>query len=130
MKVLIADDDEIVLKLLEKLLGKWGYETVCANDGKAALDIILNPDTRPSIALFDWVMPGMEGLELCKSVKSNSSIGFIYIILLTGRTDESDIVAGLNAGADDYMSKPIKAEELKSRVAVGARSVEYERKLP
>ena len=129
MRVLIADDDVIVLKLLDKLLVKWGYETVCVDDGAAALEIIRNPDTRPDIAICDWVMPGLEGLELCKKVKGAHEFGFIYVILLTGRSNESDIVAGLDAGADDYMSKPIKAEELKSRIAVGARSVEYERKL-
>jgi len=129
MKVLIADDDSMVLRLLDKLLGKWGYETVCASDGQAAYDIIQNPETRPSIALLDWVMPGLEGPEVCQKVKADHSSSFIYVILLTGRSNESDIVTGLNSGADDYISKPIKAEELKSRIAVGVRSIEYEKRL-
>lgn len=129
MKVLVADDDIIVLTLLERLLVKWGYETVCVGDGNAAFDMMANPDTRPDIVLCDWVMPGLDGIELCRRVKASSEFGFIYMILLTGRSNESDIVVGLDAGADDYMSKPIKAEELKSRIAVGVRSVDYERKL-
>ncbi len=129
MKVLLADDDVIVLKLLEKLLMKWGYETQCFGDGESALKAIEAPGTRPSIAVFDWVMPGIEGLELCRRIKAAPEKGFIYVILLTGRTGESDIVEGLNSGADDYIVKPIKAEELRSRLAVGARSVDYERRL-
>jgi C4-dicarboxylate-specific signal transduction histidine kinase len=74
-------------------------------------------------------MPGIEGLELCRRVKTKHEFGFIYVILLTGRSNESDVVEGLDSGADDFMVKPIKADELKSRVAVGARNVEYERKL-
>jgi len=129
MKVLLADDDVIVLRLLEKLLGRWGYETSCVGDGEAALAAIENPETRPAMAVFDWVMPGIEGLELCRRIKAAPEKGFLYIILLTGRTCEKDVVEGLNSGADDYIAKPIKAEELKSRLAVGARSVDYERRL-
>lgn len=129
MKILVADDDGIVVKLLEKLLSKWGYETESASDGLSALKSIESPSGRPDVAILDWMMPGMNGPELCKSVKSAIDKPFIYLILLTGKNNESDVVDGLNAGADDYMVKPIKAEELKSRIAAGARMVEYERRL-
>jgi len=130
MKVLIVDDDSLVLKLLEGLLLNWGYEIELATDGEAAMEIMSDPQKRPQIAVLDWVMPCIDGIELCKNIKGGKKkYGFIYTILLTGKNEKKDIIIGLDAGADDYLTKPINPAELKSRLHVGVRIVEYEQEL-
>ncbi|OGV47902.1 MAG: hypothetical protein A2017_02315 [Lentisphaerae bacterium GWF2_44_16] len=129
MKILIADDDPVLLKLLCPLLRKWGHEALCVSDGMEALQILSGKDEYLQIAILDWVMPGIDGIDICKKIRKNSENKFIYIILLTGRNEEKDIINGLDAGADDYITKPIRTEELKSRLAAGVRTVNYERKL-
>ncbi len=126
-RVLVADDEPISRFLLEDTLAQWKYEVVSAEDGNAAWDILCAPNA-PRIAILDWVMPGLDGLSLCKRIKSQEDGGFVYVILLTGRNDKEDVVAGLNAGADDFLSKPFNLKELESRLAVGARTVEYEKR--
>jgi C4-dicarboxylate-specific signal transduction histidine kinase len=129
VKILIVDDEPVFRQTLVSIVTFWGYEAVPAENGAEALEILSRPDA-PSVALVDWVMPEITGIELCEKVKlRNSSDKFVYMILLTGRKDSNDIIAGLNSGADDYIVKPFEHEELKSRIAVGVRTVEYERKL-
>lgn len=131
MKILVAEDDSMMQKLIVGLLEKWGHEVLAASDGLEALELLKNScDSPPGVALVDWVMPELSGLELCEKIKKDGEIPyFIYFILLTGRRKEEDIVMGLSAGADDYIVKPIKKGELKSRLDVGVRMVEYERRL-
>ncbi|HLY59195.1 MAG TPA: response regulator [Terriglobia bacterium] len=128
MEILIAEDDAVSRRLLESCLLKWGYEVVLAKDGREALEI-LSRENRPRIVIFDWMMPEIDGIELCKKVRANQGMSPIHIILLTARNGRADIVCGLEAGADDYISKPFDREELRARVQVGVRLVELQRKL-
>ncbi len=127
MKVLIADDQAAIRVILKANLKKWNYDVCDVSDGKLAWDeIIANP---PDIAILDWEMPEMDGIELCRQIRARKKLPFIYIIMITGKTDTSEIVAGLEAGADDYIAKPCPRDVLRSRVAVGARTVKYEKEL-
>jgi two-component system, cell cycle response regulator len=126
-RVLIVDDDELVLRRLSVLLQRGGYETHAVTTGKAALQIL--EDTPCQIVLTDWHMPDMDGLALCRELRSRQNDGYIYILLLTVRNGHSDIVAGLAAGADDYVVKGATAEELLARIGVGRRITHLERSL-
>ena len=127
MKILIVEDNAATLKLLETLLVKWSYEVEVAKDGRGALQIINSPNP-PRLILMDWMMPGgMDGLELCQTVRaSTSGAETSYIILLTARAEKKDVVTGLQAGADDYIVKPFNAEELRVRVNAGKRIIELQ----
>ncbi|MDF1590816.1 MAG: response regulator [Desulfobacterales bacterium] len=120
MKILIAEDDAITLKMLERKLGSWGYEVVSFTDGKAAWEK-LQQDDALNLLLLDWMMPGMDGIEICRKLNQQPKDTPTYIILLTARDQEDDIVAGLDAGADDYITKPFGNNELRSRINVGRR---------
>jgi DNA-binding response OmpR family regulator len=127
MKVLIAEDDTASRIVLEKHLTNWGYEVLAAQDGSQAWEIVRQQ--QPRIALVDWIMPGMDGLELCKSIRGRQDVGYIYIIFLTSKEENEDIVTALDAGADDYLCKPFDKNVLRSRMAVGARTINYEDEL-
>jgi phosphoserine phosphatase RsbU/P len=124
MKILVADDDAVMRHLLQRTLEKWGYEVITAPDGAEAWDILL-ADDRPSAAILDWMMPIMNGIDVVRSVRESQSpeTAATYLLLLTsnGRTD--DLVAALDAGADDYITKPFVPEELRARLHVGERIV-------
>ena len=122
MKILIAEDDAITLKMLERKLGSWGYEIVSVTDGNAAWEKT-HQDDAPQLLLLDWMMPNMDGIEICRKLKQQPKDTPTYIILLTARYQEDDIVAGLDAGADDYITKPFGNSELRSRVNVGHRMI-------
>ncbi|HLY61475.1 MAG TPA: response regulator [Terriglobia bacterium] len=128
MRILIAEDNEVSRRLLELYLIRWGYEVVTAIDGIEALHI-LGSENSPSIAILDWMMPGKDGLEVCRTIRQTQKLSPAYIILLTARNGKADIVQGLEAGADDYISKPFDREELLARVRVGVRLIELQRKL-
>ena len=128
MKVLIAEDDPVSRRMLERMLRKWGYDLVVAEDGAAAWEG-LQGEEAPALALLDWMMPGMDGLEVCRRVRASEATRLAYLILLTARGDTEDIVAGLEAGANDYVTKPFDGAELRARVAVGCRVVELQRSL-
>ncbi len=128
MRVLIADDDQISLRILEKSVTGWNYEVVLAKDGEEAWDILSRPPL-PSIALLDWIMPGPDGLELCRRLQNQKGANFVYIILVTSNDRPEDISTGLDAGAHDYIVKPFNKVELKSRLAVGQRVVANENSL-
>lgn len=127
MKVLVAEDDTTLRIVLEKHLKSWGYEVLSAQNGSQAWDIIHNH--QPQILLIDWIMPGMDGLELCTKIRSEKTGQYIYIVFLTSRNESKNIITALDAGADDYLCKPFDRGVLKSRMAVGARTVNYETQL-
>lgn len=124
MKVLIAEDDSASRMALKTTLQKWGHEVIVAEDGNEAWELLQIEN--PKLAILDWMMPGIEGIELCRRIRKKSDCDYVYVILLTSRIEKEDIVAGLDAGADDYITKPFDREVLRSRVAVGARIVQYE----
>jgi DNA-binding response OmpR family regulator len=128
MKILIAEDDAVSRRLLELFLTRWGYDVIEVKDGLKALEI-LNRENPPAVAILDWMMPGMDGIEVCRRVRESQKMSPTHIILLTARNGKADIVQGLAAGADDYVSKPFDRDELHARIQVGIRMVELRRKL-
>lgn len=127
-RILIADDSRSTLFMLKTDLLAWGYEVIDVPNGERAWAIFENREF-PSIALFDWMMPGISGVELCKRIKERNTANYIYIILLTGKSSLEDIITGLTAGADDFLTKPVYPELLKSRLLVAERILQYERVL-
>jgi len=122
MKVLIAEDDSTSRRLLRALLAKRGYETRLACDGDEAWRILNEPD-RPTIAILDWMMPGCDGIEVCRRVRAALPPIPLYIMLLTAKGRAEDIVAALESGADDHVAKPYDREELLARLRVGERII-------
>lgn len=125
MRILIAEDDFTSRRMLEAMLVKWGYEVVIACDGNEAWDI-LQTEHAPKLVILDWMMPGMDGVEICRKVRQDIEDSPFYLILLTMRDSKEDIVSGLRAGANDYISKPFNREELNARVHVGERVIELQ----
>jgi C4-dicarboxylate-specific signal transduction histidine kinase len=124
MKILIAEDDSASRLTLKAILQKWGHEILVAEDGNQAWEILQTDN--PKLAILDWMMPGVEGIELCRRIRNRADRDYIYVILLTAKVEKEDIIGGLDAGADDYIAKPFDIEVLRSRVAVGARMIQYE----
>jgi two-component system cell cycle response regulator len=118
--VLVADDDAIFRKVLQKWLEIWGYRVIVAENGEQAWDV-LQQESQPELLILDWVMPGVDGLELCGRVRERQRTPYQYILLVTAKDDTEDVVAGLEAGADDYLSKPFDRNELRARLRVGER---------
>jgi DNA-binding response OmpR family regulator len=125
MKVLIADDDLVTRELLEAQLARMGCAVVSADNGASALQCILDPGG-PRLAILDWMMPGASGVEICRQLRASSNHPPLYLILLTARETEADLVEGLDSGADDYVRKPCSFEELSARVRVGMRVLKLE----
>lgn len=123
MKVLVAEDDVTSRLVLEAALRQWGYIVVSACDGDEAWTVLHSEDA-PRLAVLDWMMPGMDGIEICKGLRKQETSDPTYIILLTALDRKEDIVAGLDAGADDYVTKPFDRDELRARIQVGQRVVE------
>ena len=128
MRALIADDDRATTEILSKTLQQWNITVTVAHDGNAVWDR-LGAGDRPSLAILDWMMPGVDGLELCRRIRQNASLASMYVILLTGRDSRADVVAGLDSGADDYVVKPFDVEELRARVNVGIRVLTLQERL-
>ncbi len=122
MKILIAEDDPVSRKLLESYLTKWGYDVAATEDGNAAWDVLAGPDP-PLLAILDWMMPGHDGIELCRKIRETPQLDLAYIILLTAKGQKQDVITGLEAGANDYVVKPFYPEEMRSRL-VGRMEVE------
>lgn len=127
-RLLVADDDEISRMVLEDTLRDWGYEVEVAADGHEAWQILQAEDA-PRLAILDWMMPGMHGVQVCREVRRWRQEPYIYQILLTTRADKEDIIEGLDAGADDYLVKPFDAHELKVRLRAGLRVIELQEEL-
>jgi DNA-binding response OmpR family regulator len=128
VRVLLAEDSGVIRVLLKQVLTKWGYEIVFAEDGDAAWRILERADS-PRIALLDWMMPGPDGLEICQRVRKAAREPRVYVILLTGKDQQEDVLRGLAAGADDYLRKPFDNAELEACMRTGRRIVELEDEL-
>jgi DNA-binding response OmpR family regulator len=128
MKVLIAEDDMTSRKLLEGMLKKWQFEVVSTRDGHEAWAEFLTEDA-PRLAILDWMMPGLDGVELIRRIRRQKARDPVYLILLTALAQSSAVVTGLDAGADDYVAKPFKPSELRARIRVGQRVLELQSSL-
>jgi len=125
MKILIAEDDPVSRRLLQATLNKWGYQVTITANGKEAWQALQTPEA-PSLLILDWLMPEMDGVEICREARRSPAHKSAYIILLTSRGSKEDIVKGLEAGADDYVTKPFDHGELRARVQVGSRVVQLQ----
>jgi DNA-binding response OmpR family regulator len=128
MRILIAEDDRVISRLLEVTLASWGYEVTVTCDGRSACAALEVADP-PRLALLDWMLPEMDGLEICRRVRLTETGKTIYIVLLTTRNRKEDLIAGLDGGADDYVTKPFDREELRARLRAGCRIVELQTSL-
>jgi DNA-binding response OmpR family regulator len=128
LRILIADDDPVSLLLLENTLADWGEDVVTARNGIGAWEMLRTEDA-PRMAILDWIMPGMDGVEVCRKVRQESDAPYVYLIMLTGKSRTQDIVQGMEAGADDYVSKPFDEQELRVRLRAGRRIVELQEAL-
>ncbi len=128
MKILVADDDPLNRHLLQGLLTTWGYEMIFASDGEEAWQI-LRQKNAPKLAILDWMMPGKDGTEICREIRNYQDSSYTYILLLTANLDKEDIITGLEAGADDYLTKPFNPNELRARLRAGRRIIELQEQL-
>lgn len=128
MKILIADDSLVVRHRLASLLKEWGHEVVETQDGAQTWKLLCS-DSVPPIAILDWIMPEPDGVELCKRIRETPALKQMYVLMLTGMSDPEHIVAGLDAGANDFIVKPFNEAELRARINVGVRMVELQREL-
>jgi diguanylate cyclase (GGDEF)-like protein len=128
MRILFAEDDCVSRHRLAAVLRQWRYEVVEARDGDEAWEELQKEDA-PQLAILDWMMPGMDGLEICRRVRQCRREPYTYILLLTAKVQKEDVVAGLEAGADDYLTKPVDVHELQVRLRAGRRILELQKKL-
>jgi phosphoserine phosphatase RsbU/P len=127
MKALIADDDIVTAAAISASVSGWGFEVVVAHDGLGALDQLM-ADRAPALAIIDWEMPGIDGPEICRRIRADARER-LYVLLLTARSSPADVVEGLEAGADDYLVKPVNLSELRARLHVGVRVVTLQERL-
>ncbi len=123
--VLIAEDDPLFLRILERWFKRWDYRVSAVENGLDAWEVLQREDA-PQLAILDWMMPGMDGIELCRRIRSRDQGPYRYVLLLTARDDKQDVVAGLEAGADDYLTKPFDVDELRARVRTGKRILDLQ----
>jgi diguanylate cyclase (GGDEF)-like protein len=128
LKILIADDEALSRRLLEKTLERAGYEVTAVENGKQALEQLCKPEG-PRLALLDWMMPELDGPGVCRAVRTRSEQTYVYMVLLTSKGSKEETVLGLESGADDYLTKPFNAEELRARLRVGERILLLEDRL-
>jgi diguanylate cyclase (GGDEF)-like protein len=128
LKILIAEDNPVSRKVLKTVMTKLGYEVQCANDGAEAWEM-LQQKNAPHFAILDWMMPQIDGVELCRRVRERTGESYTYIILLTAKDQKKDVVEAMDAGADDYIIKPPHPDELRTRVRAGQRIIELQDKL-
>ncbi len=128
VKVLAAEDNPVFQSMLANMLNKWGYQPVMAHDGNQAWEILQQPNG-PQLAILDWMMPGLNGVEICRAVRAAGREPYVYILLLTARADSEDLIEGMEAGADDYVTKPFQAHELRVRLRAGRRILELQQQL-
>ncbi len=125
MRILVAEDDAVARRLLEVLLRKWGYEVRTVGSGTEALAVLLQTEP-PPLAVLDWMMPEMDGIEVCRRVRERTGEPYIYVILLTSKGGRNDIIEGLEAGADDYLTKPFDQAELRVRLRAAERVLDLQ----
>ena len=128
MRILIADDEAMSRRLLQKTLERAGYEVLAVENGRQAADQLCVTNG-PKLALLDWVMPELDGPGVCREVRKRKEQSYVYMVLLTSKEAKEDVVAGLGSGADDYLTKPFDAEELKARLRTGLRILDLENRL-
>jgi two-component system, cell cycle response regulator len=128
VRVLIADDDPVSRHMLQVSLYKAGYEVISACDGEEAFRLLERTDC-PRLAILDWMMPGKDGIEICREIRKRGPESYVYMILLTAKGQQAEVIEGLDAGADDYLTKPFDLHELKARLRVGKRLIELQEQL-
>lgn len=128
MRILIAEDDKVTRMRLERTLGGWGFDVAAVGDGQAAWERLCSEDP-PRLCIIDWLMPAMEGPELCRRVREKFPEEYFYLIILSAQQGVDNLIEGLGAGADDYVTKPFIGRELRSRIDVGVRVIGLERML-
>jgi len=128
VRVLMAEDDKVASALLAATLASWGYETLVAQNGEEAWRILQQPDA-PQLVVLDWMMPGLDGLEICRHVRGLDATRRAYVIMLTSVEGKQNLVTALEAGADDYLVKPFNHAELKARLQVGLRVLKLQTEL-
>jgi DNA-binding response OmpR family regulator len=128
VKIILADDDPISLLTLDQMLKGWGYEPLVTSDGLQAWEW-LQQDDAPRMAILDWMMPGLDGVQICQKARETPETKGIYLILLTARRQRQDLLTGLASGANDYITKPFDRAELQVRLQVGVRVVELQQSL-
>jgi len=128
MHVLIAEDDRVTGEILARTLQRWNHETTLVGDGAQAWDY-LRASTLPTLAILDWMMPEMDGPEVCRRARAELPLANMYLLLVTAREGRGDVIAGLDAGADDYIIKPFDPDELRARISVGVRVLGLQQKL-
>lgn len=126
-QVLVVDDSRLQRRILASSLKKWGFEVIEADSGEAAMEIC--SEKLPDLVLSDWVMPGMSGVEFCEAFRSINADRYCYFILLTSKSEKNEVARGLDAGADDFLIKPVSSDELRARIAAGDRVLEMQREL-
>jgi diguanylate cyclase (GGDEF)-like protein len=127
-QILVADDSPVFRDMLQKMLLEWGYEVIVVTDGQQAWDL-LRQENGPRLALLDWMMPGMEGAEVCRQVRASIRDRYVYMMLLSVRADLDDVVEGMESGADDYIVKPFQVDELRARLRAGRRVLALQEEL-
>ncbi len=128
MRVLAAEDNPVFQSMLKSMLTRWGYQAVIARNGTEAWKVLDSGDA-PRLAVLDWMMPGMDGVEICRRIRSANREPYIYILLLTARTESEDLIEGMDAGADDYLTKPFNSHELRVRLHAGHRILNLQEEL-
>ena len=128
MRILIADDDVVTGRFIAESLPLWGYEPTLVHDGVASMEVLRGSDP-PPMALLDWKMPGLDGVEVCRQVRQIDGRPYTYVVLLTGMAGRETMLAGLDAGADDFLVKPVDSQELRARLNAGRRIVDLQQKL-
>jgi len=128
VRILVADDDPVGRHVLESALGKSGHDVLVVPDGAEAWRVLAAPDP-PALAILDWMMPGLTGIEVCRKARETAWAVEPYLIVLTSRGAPADVVTALQAGANDYITKPFEIEELRARVSVGERVVMLQQQL-
>ena len=128
MKILIVEDDLVIRRLLEVFLKEWGFDVSFACDGSEAWDILQQPES-PNLVISDWMMPRMNGLDLCRRVRLMETSNYVYFIILTAKGKQEDVIRALEAGADDHLVKPFDKDELKYRIKIGERILRLEQRI-
>jgi two-component system cell cycle response regulator len=122
---LVAEDDPIFRRILESWFKRWDYRVTAVDNGLAAWQVLQSEDA-PQLAVLDWMMPGMDGIELCRKIRDRDHGTYCYVLLLSAKDEKQDVVAGLEAGADDYLTKPFDVDELRARVRAGRRILDLQ----